>query len=131
MRGAYAAVAALAARGVPLAIATSSTKGAVALKRVAHEAAIFRHVSAVIDINDVEPLSKPHPRCFLLAAERLGVAPTACVAVEDSIPGITAAVAAGCTVVAPLPLFAVQGCRFAQTSCEWPKSGAANPKPWS
>jgi beta-phosphoglucomutase-like phosphatase (HAD superfamily) len=38
---------------------------------------------------------KPHPDLYLLAAERLGVRPHACVVIEDSHPGIAAAHAAG------------------------------------
>ncbi|MDA1026670.1 MAG: HAD family phosphatase [Planctomycetota bacterium] len=38
---------------------------------------------------------KPDPEVFLLAAERLGVAPERCVVVEDAGPGIDAARAAG------------------------------------
>ncbi len=38
---------------------------------------------------------KPHPEPFLLAAERLGVAPAACLVFEDADPGIVAATAAG------------------------------------
>ena len=38
---------------------------------------------------------KPEPDLFLYAAERMGVAPQRCVVIEDSIPGIAAAVAAG------------------------------------
>ena len=38
---------------------------------------------------------KPAPDLFLYAAERIGVAPARCVVIEDSIPGIAAAVAAG------------------------------------
>ena len=43
---------------------------------------------------------KPAPDLFLAAAERLGVVPADCVAVEDSPPGVASAVAAGMTVVA-------------------------------
>ena len=43
---------------------------------------------------------KPHPEPYLLAAERLGVDPTECVAIEDSPTGVASAVAAGCVVVA-------------------------------
>ena len=39
--------------------------------------------------------SKPHPEPFLLAAERLGVAPEACLVFEDTDMGIQAATAAG------------------------------------
>ncbi len=43
---------------------------------------------------------KPAPDVYLLAAERLGVDPTSCVAVEDTQVGIEAARAAGMLVVA-------------------------------
>ena len=42
---------------------------------------------------------KPAPDVFLLAAERLGVPPAACVVIEDSLLGIEAALAAGMRVV--------------------------------
>ena len=38
---------------------------------------------------------KPHPDLFLYAAERLQVAPERCCVIEDSIPGIQAAIRAG------------------------------------
>jgi HAD superfamily hydrolase (TIGR01509 family) len=38
---------------------------------------------------------KPAPDLFLHAAERCGYAPAACVVVEDSVPGVTAGLAAG------------------------------------
>jgi HAD superfamily hydrolase (TIGR01509 family) len=41
---------------------------------------------------------KPAPDLFLHAARRLGVAPADCVVVEDSVPGVAAAVAAGMRV---------------------------------
>ena len=43
---------------------------------------------------------KPHPEPYLLAAERLGVDPVQCVAIEDSPTGVQSAGAAGCVVVA-------------------------------
>jgi HAD superfamily hydrolase (TIGR01509 family) len=43
---------------------------------------------------------KPAPDLFLYAAERMGVAPGACVVVEDSAHGVTAARAAGMRVLA-------------------------------
>lgn len=42
---------------------------------------------------------KPHPEGFLLAAQRLGVKPSECLAVEDAPAGVTAAHAAGMKVV--------------------------------
>lgn len=44
--------------------------------------------------------SKPHPAIFLLAAERLGLAPADCVVFEDSPPGIQAGRSAGCRCIA-------------------------------
>jgi HAD superfamily hydrolase (TIGR01509 family) len=43
---------------------------------------------------------KPHPEPYLTAARRLGVDPTACVAVEDSVTGLRSAEAAGVPTVA-------------------------------
>jgi beta-phosphoglucomutase-like phosphatase (HAD superfamily) len=42
---------------------------------------------------------KPAPDIFLRAAERLGVQPASCVVLEDSAPGIRAALAAGMTPI--------------------------------
>ena len=42
---------------------------------------------------------KPAPDLFLFAAERFGAAPEGCIVVEDSIPGVEAAVAAQMPVV--------------------------------
>jgi HAD superfamily hydrolase (TIGR01509 family) len=41
---------------------------------------------------------KPFPDLFLFAADRMGVAPAACLVIEDSVPGVTAARAAGMRV---------------------------------
>lgn len=43
---------------------------------------------------------KPDPECYLAAADRLGVDPARCLAIEDSVTGVAAAEAAGCRVVA-------------------------------
>ena len=45
------------------------------------------------------PRGKPAPDLFLHAASRMGVAPGRCVVIEDSLPGIQAAVAAGMTAI--------------------------------
>jgi beta-phosphoglucomutase-like phosphatase (HAD superfamily) len=45
------------------------------------------------------PHGKPAPDLFLYAAERMGVVPERCIVIEDSMPGVTAAVAAGMTVI--------------------------------
>jgi HAD superfamily hydrolase (TIGR01509 family) len=43
---------------------------------------------------------KPAPEAYLIAAAGLGSAPAECLVIEDSVSGVTAAVAAGCKVVA-------------------------------
>jgi HAD superfamily hydrolase (TIGR01509 family) len=59
---------------------------------------------AIVTSDDVER-SKPAPDLYLLACERLGVAPADALALEDSPSGITAAKAAGLTCIA-VPQFA-------------------------
>jgi HAD superfamily hydrolase (TIGR01509 family) len=45
---------------------------------------------------------KPHPDIYLHAAERLGVAPSRCLVIEDHPVGVAAGAAAGMTVIALL-----------------------------
>ncbi|MFC3914077.1 hexitol phosphatase HxpB [Pseudaeromonas sharmana] len=47
-----------------------------------------------------EPYGKPHPAVYLSAAERLGVAPQHCLAIEDSLNGLLAAKSAGMSLLA-------------------------------
>ena len=49
---------------------------------------------------DDVPRGKPDPAPYLLAAEKLGVPPERCLAVEDAPAGIASARAAGCQVLA-------------------------------
>ena len=42
---------------------------------------------------------KPAPDLFLFAAEQMRAAPARCLVIEDSVPGVTGAVAAGMTVL--------------------------------
>jgi len=53
-----------------------------------------RAFSAVVTGSDVTR-GKPDPQVFLIAAQRLGLAPASCVVVEDAPPGVRAARAAG------------------------------------
>ncbi len=80
----------------PLAIVTScSTALAVARLRAAGLT-----IPAVLISSDGLERGKPDPSCFLIAAERLGVAPVGCVVLEDSPAGILAGRASGATVIA-------------------------------
>jgi pseudouridine-5'-monophosphatase len=96
--GARALTAHLAACGVPQAIATSSTKESLALK-VSSDPDWFAGFAPILTMEDV-PHGKPAPDIFLEAARRLGVAPEACLAFEDSPSGVVAALAAGMAVIA-------------------------------
>ncbi len=101
MPGALAAVAACQAAGVPVAVATSSPARLVTpcLTALGLRDAVALWCSAEDD-----PLGKPHPAVYLRAAERLGVPPTACLAIEDSLTGLIAAKAARMRAVAvPAP----------------------------
>ncbi|OIP98773.1 hypothetical protein AUK40_01105 [Candidatus Wirthbacteria bacterium CG2_30_54_11] len=53
------------------------------------------YFDVVTTADDLKGGGKPSPEIFLLTAERLGVPASECVVIEDSIPGVTAAQAAG------------------------------------
>lgn len=90
--GAAEALGFLAARGLPLALATSSMRP-VALAHLGR-LELAAHFSVLVTREDVAR-PKPAPDLYLAAAERLGVAPADCLAVEDSRTGAEAALAAG------------------------------------
>lgn len=81
-------------RAVRVAVASSSKNAEMVLERLG----IGALLDALVDGNDV-PDSKPDPRVFLVAAERLGARPSRCVVVEDAASGVEAALAAGMRVV--------------------------------
>lgn len=85
--------------GLPRAIATSSHHREVEAHMGHHGIRHrFHHVVAHGDY----PRPKPNPDPYLLAAERLGVDPAQCLALEDSHNGVRAAAAAGMmTVMVP------------------------------
>jgi len=100
--GAEALVRRCHALGVPMALATSSSRSAVALKAAPHPWLGLIEIRVHGDDPDLVA-GKPAPDVFLLAAERLGVSATDCWAFEDSPAGATAAAAAGCRVHVLLP----------------------------
>lgn len=100
--GAEALVRHCHALGVPMALATSSSRAAVALKAAPHP--WLELIGIRVHGDDPELVAgKPAPDVYLLAAERLGVAARDCWAFEDSLAGARAAVAAGCRVHVLLP----------------------------
>ena len=82
--------------GVPCALVTMSWSRLV--DAVVDELAPI-NFQAIVTGDHVDN-GKPHAEPYLLAADRLGVDPTECVAIEDSPTGIESAHAAGCVVVA-------------------------------
>lgn len=82
---------------VPVAIVTGSLRREVptALALVG----IADHLTLVLAAEDYQP-GKPHPACYLLAAQILGADPARCVVFEDSAHGVASGVAAGMRVIA-------------------------------
>jgi HAD superfamily hydrolase (TIGR01509 family) len=81
----------------PLGLASSSNR--VVIDRVLAQAGLDRQFAVTVSSEEVAR-GKPAPDVYLEAARRLGRAPVACAAVEDSANGIRAATAAGLAVVA-------------------------------
>jgi HAD superfamily hydrolase (TIGR01509 family) len=94
--GADAAVRALAARFL-LGLASSSNRQIIDLVL---ELTGWGELFSVTLSSEEVAHGKPAPDVYLETARRLGVAPEACAAVEDSGAGIRSALAAGLTVVA-------------------------------
>jgi beta-phosphoglucomutase-like phosphatase (HAD superfamily) len=84
---------------LPRAIATSSSRTTVEHHLTAHR--MMDRFDQIVRRGDYEN-GKPAPDPFLKAAERLGVEPRLCLALEDSYIGVRSAAAAGMmTVMAP------------------------------
>jgi HAD superfamily hydrolase (TIGR01509 family) len=89
----------LDAHGIPKAVATSSSHQAVELQLGRN--GIQQRFQAIVAAGDYAR-GKPNPDPFLTAAERLGVDPAYCLALEDSHNGVRAAHAAGMmTIMVP------------------------------
>lgn len=82
--------------GLRLAVASSSDREWVEGWLAQHD--LLNFFETLATRYEVERV-KPDPALFRLAAERLGLHPHECLAVEDSLNGATAAVAAGMPVV--------------------------------
>ena len=86
----------LAARGVPVCVATSSSP-----PRVARSLDIVGLTPALAHVFTASQVArgKPAPDLFLFAAEKMGVTPERVLVFEDSLPGLEAAEAAGMAAV--------------------------------
>uniref|UniRef100_A0A0D9V5V3 Riboflavin kinase n=1 Tax=Leersia perrieri TaxID=77586 RepID=A0A0D9V5V3_9ORYZ len=84
--------------GVPLALASNSARRNVDHKLLKLED--WKDCFSVILGGDQVPHGKPSPDIFLETAKRLGVNPSSCLVIEDSLVGVQGAKAAGAKVVA-------------------------------
>jgi sugar-phosphatase len=93
---AYEGAAELLAGPIPIAVVTS---GSDELARARLRGAGLEPPAVLITANSIER-GKPDPEPFILGAERLGVDPARCLALEDAPSGIESARGAGMPVVA-------------------------------
>lgn len=82
---------------LPLGVASSATMPTIQL---VVDTLNIRHYFQTLTSGDEVRHGKPAPDVFLLAASRLGVAPDACLVIEDTINGVKAAKAAGMFCIA-------------------------------
>lgn len=103
MPGARALVGHLKDHGVPIAVASSSSRELFEVKTVNHS--WFELFDAVVTGDDPEiGQGKPAPDIFLRAAELIGASPSKTLVFEDAPSGLEAATAAGMrTIVVPDP----------------------------
>lgn len=96
VRGVVQFIRALHREGVPMALVTSGMppKADAVLAQLDLGALLVKRVTAA-DI----PAGKPHPACYQLGAQLLGLPPEDCLVFEDSVSGVEAAVAAGTTCI--------------------------------
>jgi HAD superfamily hydrolase (TIGR01509 family) len=89
----------LHASGMPLAIASSSTPAVIDAELTA--LGLTKEFTVRVSGEDPDVrYSKPAPDVYVAASARLHVAPAACLAIEDSAPGVIAAKRAGMTCLA-------------------------------
>jgi beta-phosphoglucomutase len=96
-RGLKRLLASLKGHRVGLAVATAAPP--INLDFILERTGLRDHFSALLDVAEVQQ-GKPAPEIYLKAAALLNTAPSRCIAVEDSLPGIESALGAGMKVVA-------------------------------
>ena len=94
--GSVEAVRRIAAR-FPVGLASSSAR--ILIDQVLATAGLTEVFKVTLSTEEV-PRGKPFPDVYLTAADRLGLAPQTCAAVEDSSNGLRSAAAAGLAVIA-------------------------------
>jgi pseudouridine-5'-monophosphatase len=111
MPGAQDLTEALVARGVPIAVASSSSRAMFELKTTRHREWFSTFNAVILGDDPRVRRGKPAPDIFLVAAEALGANPRDCLVVEDAPAGVHAARAAGMRVVA-VPDVGMDRCHF-------------------
>jgi HAD superfamily hydrolase (TIGR01509 family) len=101
MPGAAAALAEVTRLGLPWRIASNSSHAELHAKFGRN--GLLELVAGRLHSHHDVPRGKPAPDLFLAAAVAQGVAPDACVVIEDSVPGVRAAMAAGMTCLGLCP----------------------------
>lgn len=97
MPGAIEFIDALKAKGIPVALVTSSN--GLKMDHLWHDMPGFKEKFDVIITGDEVSNSKPDPEGYLAAAKALGVDPKRCAVFEDSLQGVKAGNAAGAFVI--------------------------------
>jgi HAD superfamily hydrolase (TIGR01509 family) len=97
--GALRLVSHLRAAGVPLALATSTSRGSLTRKLSSKPDLREAFVTVCCGDDPDIKLGKPAPDCYLKVALEQGVPPENCLVFEDAPAGVEAAVAAGMRVV--------------------------------
>jgi sugar-phosphatase len=126
--GARAALDFVAAKGVPVALASSSPPLVIdaVLERFG-----LRPSFAVVRSAETESHGKPHPAIYVSTCRELGVPPLDTVAFEDSLNGVIAAKAARTTCVAVPAAHERDDPRFALADLVLPSLEALDEATWS
>ncbi|MFL5255311.1 MAG: HAD family hydrolase [Rhodopila sp.] len=97
--GARDALLAVAALGLPYRVASNSSRAEMAAKftRTGFTGLLDGRIHSAFDVIARGKRGKPDPDLFLDAADAEGVAPGACLVIEDSLAGVRAAIASGMT----------------------------------
>ncbi len=96
--GAQEAVSRIQAAHIPICVASSGSPDKMEL--TLSLTGLRRYFGGRLYSSAMVARGKPHPDLFLYAASQMGVAPDRAVVIEDSVPGVTGAVAAGMKALA-------------------------------
>jgi len=99
------------AAGLPMAIATTTSRSNVEALLGAHLGAAWREWFACVLCGEDAPRKKPDPQVYVLALEGLGLQANEVLAIEDSPVGVRACVAAG------VPVLVTRSVYFADAQC--------------